>query len=103
MTLAGKVAGLDSDSQQEIADRVQAGELPLDVVKEYVSESNGRHKSAGDAFGSFVKSLDRGLDDLRGRVKRITNQSWAVESLPTLKKARQVISQIIKQVESNTE
>ena len=103
LVLAGKVAGLDSDMQQEIADRVQAGEPALSVVKEFVAERLERHKSAGDAFASFVRGLDRGLDDLHGRVKRIGSQSWAGESLPTLKKARRVITQIIKQVEGNPE
>lgn len=65
---AEKVAFLDAKVQMEIAKRIRAGEAPKDLVGEYVSAGDGRHRKVGDALAGFARALRVGLYDLDGRV-----------------------------------
>ena len=67
----GKVALLPKSEQQEIVNRIEAGEKPAKVIMEYLIKPDARHKKVGDAVAGFVRSLERGRQDLDGRVDEV--------------------------------
>jgi ParB-like chromosome segregation protein Spo0J len=60
LTTGGKVAGLESDAQQAIAERIRNGEAPAKVVQEYVSPPKAR--STASEVNRLVKMIEQVMD-----------------------------------------
>jgi hypothetical protein len=91
---AGKVAGLGAHVQRLVAQRIAAGECPKAVVAGYLREQTGLHVKPRHAFGSFLRSLQRGLRDLDGRVDHVMVRQ-VMEGLKNLTAARDVIDRLV--------
>ncbi|MCH7725649.1 MAG: ParB N-terminal domain-containing protein [Planctomycetes bacterium] len=72
------VVGLEPEQQQEIANRIEDGEEPTSVVKEYLT-SKIKSSSALAAVSRLIRELDRGLADLKRKYKRIKGHMWGDE------------------------
>ena len=72
LTLAEKVAGLTQAQREQVAAEIQAGGDPRAVVCKFVVKANGRHKNAADAFGAFLRNLERGVADVENRLDGVT-------------------------------
>lgn len=75
MKAALAVAGLDEEKQAEIAQLIEAGVDPDAAVATYVSKGTGKHTKARTACRAFVRNLERGLEDLSGRIDNISSVS----------------------------
>jgi ParB family chromosome partitioning protein len=67
LAMAGKVAGMKDELQSKISLRIESGEPPKAVVEGFIIASR-RKPALGDAFNRFVKHLECGVAELRGRV-----------------------------------
>ncbi len=93
---AERVADLKPAQQADVAERVRAGECPRAVVGSYFPARDGRHVNVNDALVSFCKALVRGVEDLDGRVDRVSER--VVERhLADLERARAVIDCLISE------
>jgi ParB/RepB/Spo0J family partition protein len=100
ITVAEKVAGLSEEHREQIAKAIREGGKPQEVVQAAVAKPDGRHKNARDAVGAFLKSLQRGLADLDGRVQDV----WiSPRAMPTLQAGEALIKQLQEQVGEPTE
>ena len=91
---AGKVALLGKSEQLEISKRIQAGEKAAKVITEYLSKPESRHKKVADAVAGFVRNLERGRQDLDGRVDEV--RPGHVRSVTEeLRKAHALIGKLI--------
>lgn len=89
-----KVSDLNRSQQAEIAERIQAGESAKSVVAEFVGAGNGKHQRPVQALEAFAKSLRRGLDDLDGRLDRISDRAVDAHR-SVLTAAHSVISKLL--------
>jgi ParB-like chromosome segregation protein Spo0J len=89
------VAGLPKEAQAKIAEQIRSGGKPGEVVGRYLPKKPGRHAKVSDAFAAFTKALERGLDDLDGRLGLITCLRPEVDSV--LRRAMKCIWRIHRQ------
>lgn len=94
-----KVADLSAGTQMELADRIagltDAAQIRV-VVAEYVRQRRpGRHKTTCNAVASFLRLLDRGLDDVEGRLDQVA-PPHVIDEVKTLKRASAVIEAMLK-------
>jgi hypothetical protein len=83
---AKAVAGLKQDSKDEVALAIRGGGVPREVVKKYITSQSQKHKDVTKARDALMKSLERGLRDLEGRIGEV---GWlTVEQSETLARAR---------------
>jgi hypothetical protein len=72
LVVAGKVAFLSAQIQNEIATRIKSGENPKEVVASHVEQKNPRrHSTTENALESLRRSMVRGVDDLKGRLDEL--------------------------------
>src|SRR5207249_756013 len=61
---------------------IRAGGEPSSVIRKYTASREGRHKSAEVAVGAFLRGLQRGLNDIEGRLEKafvtLTDQDAAL-------------------------
>jgi len=96
---AGKVAGLNRQAQQEIAERIADGEPAKGVVKEFLRpDRNGTEqvgRSARRFFGSLrreVPGLKTNVDDIRVGLLR--------KNAPLLRSATELLEEMVSRAES---
>jgi hypothetical protein len=95
LKLAEKVADLKAEDQETIAQRIQEGENPKIVLKEFFGKPDARHKKVGDALASFARKLQCAYDDLADRVDEV-RPAHLQRHLPMLKKARRMIRKLME-------
>jgi hypothetical protein len=98
LVIGAKVATLPKAQQEELAEQIK-DLTGVGAVLQAVTDILGlpqkrRHVKANDALCSFARSLDRGLDDLDGRVTQV-GAPVVRENLPTIEKAHKVLSQLM--------
>jgi hypothetical protein len=99
---AGKVADLSEKVQREIAVRIQAGEPPRQVLREYVGGKDGRrHVKDIDALNAFHRAMCRHLDDLDGRIESISPQQ-VDKYRAGFQRARDVLDQLLNKHDAGT-
>ena len=91
LVIGEKVSWLPKEQQAEIAERIRGGEKAKDVVAEYISKRNGRHRKAGDAFSCFLKNLAAVLNDLDDRPTEIYRPTIK-QNTPLLKRGQRLLT-----------
>jgi len=71
LDLAGKVAGLDAEDQEEIAEAIQDGEDPKEVVTEFVRAATVERQGVMPAFRKLLREINAAVAVLADRVHRI--------------------------------
>jgi hypothetical protein len=71
LTLAERAAGLPDAKQRELVAALAAGEDPREALARYVKVPSKRHRDAHKDMQAFLRSLQRGLDDLDGRTQDV--------------------------------
>jgi ParB/RepB/Spo0J family partition protein len=94
LTDAGRLAGLDGDEQQEIAQRIEAGESAKTVIADYLEKKDRRHRNAGDAVATPVRLLERCVQDLDGRHHKATPR-FLHDHLDGLEKMHEILGEWI--------
>jgi ParB-like chromosome segregation protein Spo0J len=94
VTLATRVVALGPAEQRRIAERVQAGADPRKVVRELLPQKAARHVKAADAVVAFHRNLERGLDDLDGRLEELSPRALEPYQ-PGLRRAKEVITRLL--------
>lgn len=98
LVVAEKVADLDAKTQQKVAERIRDGEDPKRVVSEYLPTREARHRKVADAVASLVRGLERGRQDLDGRVDEV-RPGHVAPHLEELRQAKVMIAMLIKKSE----
>ncbi len=96
MIMAEQVAGLDRADREAIAMRIQNGEPPKTVVREYLHKGDGRHLRVEDALSSFANSLQRAQHDLGQRIGQLKRCQGVSDHLAVLQGGRGLIDQILE-------
>jgi hypothetical protein len=92
---ATNIAGLGESTRFAISDRIRNGEKPKLVVAPYVKKKSKLHAQTGDAFQSFVTSLQTSLTDLADPAKDVWDQHAAMH-LDVLLQGRVMIDTLIE-------
>jgi hypothetical protein len=71
VTVAERVAGLKKATREQVAEEIRAGQDPAEAVRRHAPKGTGRHKKARHAIDAFLLALERGVNDLQGRVDSI--------------------------------
>jgi hypothetical protein len=95
LTLAVKVAGLTEPKRKQLAAEIRAGVDPATVVARHVAKPTGRHKKARHAVDAFLIALERGVNDLQGRVDSVGIRLSAKEA--AMLSSAEAIIQAIRQ------
>ena len=102
LVLGSRVAGLPADTQQQIARQINSMTDPraiARIVREHLGASHDqRHHKPNDALASFVRQLDRGVQDLDGRLNEVSPLAVRASS-NTLRSARAVIACLLDRVD----
>jgi ParB-like chromosome segregation protein Spo0J len=102
LILGAKIALLPRTEQEEIASEIASITDPkqiTEIVSRYLKlPDDRRHRKANDAAHSIAVALERGIEDLDGRVDQV-GTSVIREKLDTFRKAYSVIAQLLKKVE----
>jgi ParB family transcriptional regulator, chromosome partitioning protein len=92
VTLAEQVADLGKELRAEVAEEIREGGDPGKVVRRFLKKKDNRHKLPRDAKAAFIKSLQRGLADLDGRVEQVC---WITpEEQETLRQGQELVKQL---------
>jgi len=95
VTVAEKVAGLKEPQRGEVARLIREGVEPKQAAAPFLSKKEARHKLPRDAKTAFVKSLERGLADLDGRVAQVRWVTPAEQE--TLERGQQLVARLLEQ------
>lgn len=98
---AASVAGLYEHIQNEIAERIRAGEDPKKVIADVVPAPVPRPKSTTAAIRSGMQHLEAFLKEIEARADKIRGSAW-LGTLPVLRRARKAIRQIVDQLKDAT-
>jgi ParB family chromosome partitioning protein len=96
VTLAERVADLPKAQREQVAAQIAAGGKPADVVRAALPKPDGKHKLAKDAIGAFLRSLERGVADLEGRVESV-GVRLQPEEFALLDRAEDLVRRLRKQ------
>jgi len=99
LTLAEKVAGLTRQQAEQIADEIRAGDDPSAVVGKHTTKPSGKHKKADKALTAFLQNLERGVNDLDGRLDQM-RFCLSAENAATLDRAEAIITAIRQRAET---
>jgi hypothetical protein len=102
LVLGARIASLKKTAQEEIANDIGGAtdsEQITEIVSRYLTlPDSRRHRKANDAAHSIAVALERGIEDLDGRVDQV-GTSVIREKLDTFRQAYSVIAQLLKKVE----
>jgi ParB-like chromosome segregation protein Spo0J len=101
LTTGCKIAALDPQDRELIAERIEAGEVPADVAAEYLPAKDGRHLRAGDAWATLARAIRRSHRDLDGREERMP-LLFLAEFLPDFRWAHDAIGCLLKEAGGDT-
>jgi ParB family chromosome partitioning protein len=101
MTVAEKVAGLKGPQREEIARLIRKGVEPKQAAAQFLGKKEARHKLPRGAKTAFVKSVERGLADLEGRVAQVRWVTPAEQE--TLARGQQLVAQLLEQAKRQPE
>jgi ParB-like chromosome segregation protein Spo0J len=71
LTQAEKVAGLKKAAREQVAEEIRSGKDPAGAVRRHAPKGTGRHKKVRHAVDAFLLGLERGVDDLGGRIDQV--------------------------------
>ena len=94
LVLGEKASWLTKQQQDEIAGRIRAGENAKQVIRDYITPADGRHRKAEDAFVGFAKDLERALADLEDRPDQVYRVTLK-EHTPLLDRGRKLLTKLI--------
>jgi ParB family chromosome partitioning protein len=92
VTVAERVAGLGKPVRERIAAEIRGGADPRKVVGPFLTKKSVQHRLPRDAKTAFIKSLERGLADLGGRVEQV--HGITPEERKTLQRGRKLIERL---------
>ncbi|MFO0802636.1 MAG: hypothetical protein U0791_05880 [Gemmataceae bacterium] len=95
---ASRVVTLPQLQRERLAKRLQAGEEPKSVFKDFFSDKSGVHVKPNDALASFVRSLEAAQADLGHRISEVrSNPVRAHEA--ALRRGRKLIRALLAKLE----
>ena len=100
IVLAEKVAGLSESAQDEIADRIRAGDTPKGVVESFVRSAAGKPRDVETSLRRYLKALTTTLEHLPGAVKEI-RFAPKPDEMAVLKRASELNTALAKQLQAN--
>jgi ParB-like chromosome segregation protein Spo0J len=95
LPVTGRVAMLDTDDQEAIARRIEAGEPARKVVAEFVAARFKDRRGVDGPFLRLLRVLDHEVPLIRGQANEI-HPDRLVAGLPALQDAKAVLAELIK-------
>ena len=95
---ASRVVTLPQLQRERLAKRLQAGEEPKSVFKDFFPDKSGIHVQPNDALASFVRSLESAQADLGHRINEVRSNPVRVHEA-ALRRGRKLIRALLAKLE----
>ena len=96
---AARIAGLDDEKQEDIAEAIREGENARAVVREYLTTSTVERTGLGPSYRRLLKHLEADIEVLDGRVENLPMADVAESDLDVLRAGRDLLGDMVEQIE----